>query len=155
MSPYLGFPAHVKARGTRPSPAPQIRWHLIITHSFIAWTSVIQREDDSGCYLITLTQEQTSRRLWTPKAPLHYTHLLDQLPHQFQLKLHVSCHFCHLCALCSCRPTLLLNSLVDLFPHFHALVLSPPLLRFYSLLSGLRPLAGVPDACVEDFILFN
>ena len=70
MSPYLGFPAHVKARGTRPSPAPQIRWHLIITHSFIAWTSVIQREDDSGCYLITLTQEQTSRRLWTPKAPL-------------------------------------------------------------------------------------
>ena len=95
MSPYLGFPAHVKARGTRPSPAPQIRWHLIITHSFIAWTSVIQREDDSGCYLITLTQEQTSRRLWTPKAPLHYTHLLDQLPHQFQPKLHVSCHFCH------------------------------------------------------------
>ena len=39
-------------------------------------------------------------------------------------------NFCHLCALFSCRPTLLLNSLVDLFPHLLALalVLSPLLL---------------------------
>ena len=101
------------------------------------------RMDDSSCYLITLTDMHTTRSPAGFKTKSFLTfHYDDQLLHKLtsgQTSTFPSCkvailfllNFCHLCALFSCRPTLLLNSLVDLFPHLLALVLSPLLLSLF------------------------